>query len=206
MDDVSSTPVAVLKLPQSDPLLILFAKAILESMTGNLFFPDPSPTLAVISANIAAYEKAQGLAIKRGQGAATQRDGKRKKVVANLNHLRDYVQSVIENYPPEDAATMIISAGMSIKQPGTRTKDAVRARNGDTSGEVLLDARAVADVAMYYWQYSLNQVDWVDVPEMMKASAVVSGLTPLKTYYFRFRAMTRKGPRDYSQVVGLLVL
>jgi hypothetical protein len=35
---------------------------------------------------------------------------------------------------------------------------------------------------------------------------VVSSLTALTTYFFRFRAGTRKGPIDYSQVVSLVVL
>ena len=34
---------------------------------------------------------------------------------------------------------------------------------------------------------------------------MIAGLTALQTYYFRFRALTRTGPRDYSQVVSLLV-
>jgi hypothetical protein len=41
--------------------------------------------------------------------------------------------------------------------------------------------------------------------ETMKAVTVISGLTPGQTYYFRFRALTRKGMRDWSQIVSLLV-
>ncbi len=39
----------------------------------------------------------------------------------------------------------------------------------------------------------------------MKARLVLSGLTPGQLYYFRFRAQTRKGPVDYSQIVSLMV-
>jgi hypothetical protein len=87
-----------------------------------------------------------------------------------------------------------------------RTKAAIRARNSGLSGVVLLEARAVAEVAMYYWEYRSTQENWTSIPETMKASAVISGLIPLTTYYFRFRAATRKGPIDYSQVVSLIVL
>jgi hypothetical protein len=39
----------------------------------------------------------------------------------------------------------------------------------------------------------------------MRTVTVISGLTPGQTYYFRFRALTRKGMRDWSQVVSLIV-
>jgi hypothetical protein len=39
----------------------------------------------------------------------------------------------------------------------------------------------------------------------MKARTEVSGLTSASTYYFRFRAFTRAGRQDYSQVVSLRV-
>lgn len=207
MDDTVNTPVAVLKIPYRDPLFIPFAKGILLAFTGNTNFTDPKPTLLIFTQDIEAYEKAHTLVGKKGQGAATQRNAKKRKVIADLHHLRDYVQGVVETQTSaEDAAAMIVSAGMRVKKAGKRHKAALRARNGDTSGVVLLEAKTVAPVAVYYWQFSLDQRNWSNVPEMMKASAVVSGLTPLTTYYFRFRAMTRKGPRDYSQVVSLVVL
>jgi hypothetical protein len=40
----------------------------------------------------------------------------------------------------------------------------------------------------------------------MKADTTVAGLTPGQVYSFRFRAQTRKGLGDYSQVVSLMVL
>jgi hypothetical protein len=39
----------------------------------------------------------------------------------------------------------------------------------------------------------------------MKHVTVISGLTPGQTYYFRFRALTRLGMRDWSQVITLIV-
>ena len=39
----------------------------------------------------------------------------------------------------------------------------------------------------------------------MKSRTELSGLTPGSVYSFRFRAFTRAGQQDYSQVVSLLV-
>jgi hypothetical protein len=86
-----------------------------------------------------------------------------------------------------------------------RNKPPVAVRQGPVSGSVVLEALRVATVAMYWWSYSLDQKNWTDAPETMKAKLVVFGLTPGQVYYFRFRAHTRKGPVDFSQVVSRMV-
>jgi hypothetical protein len=205
MNAVMPAPVAILGAPQQDKLLIPFAKSIVVAFTGNPSLPDPRPTLLVVADNVEQYEKSQMVAWKRGWGAATLRDGWRRKVMADLNHLRDYLQSVVELLCPEEAAAVIVGAGMRIKQRARRFKEALRARNTGVSGSVSLEARAVAAVAIYYWEFSLDQENWAAVPEALKSSAVVSGLTPMRTYYFRFHARTRKGDVGLSQVVSLFV-
>jgi hypothetical protein len=126
--------------------------------------------------------------------------------VADLHHLRDSVQAVAEaQASPADAATVITSAGMRIRKVTKRNKPPVSVRQGAVSGSVVLEALRVAAVAMYWWQYSLDQKNWTEVPETMKVKVALSGLTPGQVYYFRFRAHTRKGPVDFSQVVSRMV-
>jgi hypothetical protein len=89
--------------------------------------------------------------------------------------------------------------------PSTRSKGELSAKNTGVPGTVVLEAKAVAPVAVYFWQYSLDQETWTSVPETMKANQVISGLTSKETYSFRFRALTRGGEVGFSQVVSLLV-
>jgi hypothetical protein len=70
---------------------------------------------------------------------------------------------------------------------------------------VMLVAKAVAPTTIYYWEYSLDQSTWTPGPETVRARVEIQGLTSASLYYFRFRARTRTGWRDYSQVVSLLV-
>jgi hypothetical protein len=202
----SSGPMAVLNPPRHNPSLIIFAKAVHDALLGNATFPNPNPTLVVFAADIAAYEDAETKAAGRGKGAATVRNAMRTKVKADLHHLRDYVQSIVEvQASPADATAVIESAFMSVKKASRRAKPELNAKSTGLSGTVALDAKAVAAHATYYWEYSLDQKTWMSVPETLKASTVISGLASAQTYYFRFRALTRGGPRDYSQVVSLLV-
>ena len=100
---------------------------------------------------------------------------------------------------------LIVGAGIGVKKRTRRNKPPVQAVDGPTSGSVWLLCLRLAKTATYFWQFSLDQKAWTDAPETMRAKLLLSGLTPGQTYYFRFRALTRKGPVDYSQVVSLLV-
>ena len=100
---------------------------------------------------------------------------------------------------------MIESAHMSVRKAPKRNIPEVSAKNGDVSGKVILAAKAVAQTATYFWEYSEDQSTWTPVPETMQARTEVSGLTSARVYYFRFRALTRAGRQDYSHTVSLVV-
>jgi hypothetical protein len=205
-NSVVSGPVAVLNLSRSPKKLLTCAKAICSALEGNASFPNPDPSLAVLKADINALDDAETRAQTRAKGAAMARDAALKQVVSDLVHLRDYVQSVAETIPnPVAAAAVITSAFMSVKKPYQRSTPELSAKNTGVPGQVALAARTVAPKALYYWEHSLDQVSWTQVPETLKASTTVEGLPWAKVAYFRFRALTRTGKGDYSQVVSLLV-
>jgi hypothetical protein len=199
-------PVAVVLPPRANKVLITFCRAIHHAMLNNPGFPSPNPPLAVFKANIDAFDDAETNAATRANGATTFRDARKKTVKQDLFHLCDYVQSVVEATPdPADAAALIKSAFMSIRKAPTQSISEISAKNAEVSGKVVLAAKAVAPAATYSWEYSLDQSTWTPVPNTMQCRTKVSGLTSACTYYFRFRALTRTGLRDYSQVVSLLV-
>jgi hypothetical protein len=94
---------------------------------------------------------------------------------------------------------------MTVRKVPNRTFPELSAKNADVSGKVLLTARAVGPVAVYHWEYSLDQSTWTRLPETMRTRIELADLTSPQVYYFRFRAFTRAGWQDYSSVVSLLV-
>ena len=202
----SIAPVVVLKAPRLNRQLIMYARAVYSALLDNPSFPSPNPPLDVFAVHITELEDAETKAATRAKGAAAHRNAKKKVVKEDLFHLCDYVLSVVEkNTSPAVATDLIQSANMSVRKVPKRSFPEVSAKNGDVSGKVMLAAKAVAPVAMYYWEYSLDQVTWTPVPETMRARTEVSGLTSGSVYSFRFRAHTRAGRQDASQVVSLLV-
>ena len=201
----STGPVAALMLPELNKPLLTFSRAVYDALLNNPAFPSPNPPLQVFAADIAAFEDAETKAASRAKGAASFRDAKKKKVKEGLFHLRDYVQGVVETSNPAAATALIESAFMSVRKTPKRVFPEVSAKKGDVSGKVMLAAKAVAPKAVYHWELSTDQETWTRLPETMLTRTEVSGLTLGQTYYFRFRAFTRAGWQDYSQVVSLLV-
>jgi hypothetical protein len=201
-----SGPLAVLMLPRSTKELLTFGKAVHDAMAGNASFPSPNPPLDVFKAKLNALDDAETKAAARTRGAAMARDAMKRQVINDLYHLRDYVQGVAEKIPiPEAAAAVITSAFMSIRKVPQRVVPPLTAKNTGVPGQVAIAARTVAKEATYFWEYSLDQVTWTSVPETIRASTTIDGLPWAKVSYFRFRALTRAGKGDYSQVVSLLV-
>lgn len=207
MSNYDLSYMVVLNLPTKDGDLTTYAQSVYNHLLNNVTYPNPSPTLAVFADDIAAFATAAAKAAGKDRVLIAARRAARKKVKSDLFQLRNYVQSVIDaSATPDTAAAMIESAFMFVKKLAKRSKAAFSARNTDASGRVVLDAKRVASSATYYWELSGDQVNWSTVPETMQASTVISGLTAGKVYYFRFRALTRKGKGDYSQIVSLMVL
>ncbi len=189
-----------LNIPRRHQDLLLLAKFIYERMLNNAQFPNPTPTLATLLALITAFDAAL---TAKGPGAGTVRAEARAALVAALKHLRDYVQSVAE-VTLTGAASLVESSGMSIRKVPVRTKPPFSVKRGKVSGLAVLIATAVAGQGTYYWEMSVDSKVWTKLPDTLKSTTTVSGLTPGQTYYFRFHTLSRAGESDYSQIISFI--
>ena len=202
----TTLPIVSLNLPQENGALITFARAVHNALKDNESFPSPTPTLTVFAGDIDAFAAAETAAASKARGAVQTRDAKKRQVRKDLRHLRDYVQRIVDTQgDTRNADALIASAFMSVKKAGRHSRAELSAKNAGILGTVVLEAKAVAHQAVYYWQYSLDQQTWTSVPDTLQARTEIRGLTSAKTYYFRFRALTRAGEIGFSQVVSLLV-
>jgi hypothetical protein len=195
---------AVLKLPRRVKNIGSFAQAILTAMTGNPTFANPSPTLATVEADLAAFNAAEAAVLTRTKGAAQDRNVKLVTLRADLDHLMAYVQQVADA-SPSSAASIIESAGLSVRKVTLHTKSDFSVVQGSVSGTAKLVAKSVGSRAAYEWQYSTDQKTWLNAPSTLQAKTEIDGLSPGTAYFFRGRGITKAGPGDYSQVVTLLM-
>jgi len=203
---MNGIPIFIAMLPESPQNVSRYLTAcrlIVTMMTGNPHFPTPTPTLSEISADLDALAANEELARRGGKGMVKQRDVVLRTVHTKMTVLKGYVQSVA-NAEPDQAEAIVLSAGMDIGKPRTRTKRPVQAKHGNAPGSVVLDTKAVPKPVQYRWQMSADQTTWTDLPETFRTKTVVEGLVPATVYSFRLRTMTRNGSSEWSSPVTIV--
>jgi hypothetical protein len=195
-----------LGLPAKIADLILYVTAVVQRMTGNPSFPTPIPTLAVLTAAVAALHDAETVALSRVKGAATVRNDKRTALVALLQQLCGYVQTIADG-TPENAAAIIESAGLAVRKTATHARRTFAAKQGALSGSAVVTAVSAGARASYEWQYSVDGgKTWVDAPSTTQGKTAVHGLPTATAVQFRYLAVTPKGGQgDWSAPLTLVV-
>lgn len=195
----------ILKLPPSVPALITHATGIVTRMTGNPSFPNPTPSLAVLTAAIENLKVAEAAALARTKGAVATRNDKRTALVLLLRQLRGHVQTVADA-SAENGAAVIASAGLAVRKTPAHRARAFVAKPGAVSGSAKLVATTAARRASYEWQYSTDGgKTWVIAPVTLQARTTIAGFAPGSTVVFKHRPVTRTGEGDWSHPISLVI-
>jgi hypothetical protein len=194
-----------LKLPTRVPDLIALAKTVITSMTGNASFPTPDPPLATVSTALSALEVAETATNARTRGAATTRNEKRKSLVTSLEQLKSYIQKVADGNT-DTSASVIESAGVGVRKPVAKQKQAFAAEPAAVSGTVKLTAEVADRRASYEWEYSPDGgKTWQVLPTTLQSRTTMSGLTPAAVATFRYRPVTKAGEGNWTQPLSVVV-
>ncbi len=196
-----------LKLSSMNVLeMIQFSKHVIVSMTGNAYFPSPSPSLALISSNTADLEAAHN-AVRKGWTATTEDKLTKRKTLHNaLTQLGAYVEGTA-NLDPQNAVAIIQSSGMEVKSDAPPKPAGFRLQLTGLPGQVKLMTTRVR-YAVYKWQYTTTPNDvasWLTYFENNNRQIVVSNLVSGQRYYFRV-AVVKHGVGPWSVVLDTIVL
>jgi hypothetical protein len=186
--------------------LIIWARAIVAALAANpTMFPKPVPPLAQVTADIEAFDDAHVVALSRASGKVEARDAELLPLLADLDALKQFVQSLADA-DPENAEAIITKAGMSVRKRRASGKVALVARAGANTGFVDVIAKAVKNAA-HEWAYSLDGGQtWLGMPTSLQAKVKVGPLTPGTLAKFRHRVVTKTGPGDWDDPVSLMVV
>ena len=205
MTIVTHRCVAVLALPLPVPLLSKTAHSVVTQMTGNAHLPSPNPPLPEVLVLLVNLDNLETATKTRTAGTIAARNQARTLVIAALHSLKAYVQQQADAQP-EMAETIITSAGMAVKKLPKRVKVDFVAKPGLVTGTVKLVAKAAAMRACYEWAWSADGgKTWTQVATTLQSKTTIIGLPVATTCSFRYRAVTKAGEGDWSQVVTLLV-
>ena len=195
-----------LNVPGKNADVIVYGANVAQKMTGNPNFPTPTPTVAAILAAVNDLHAAETNALSRTRGAAAVRDGKRATLVALLEQLGAYVQTVADA-TPENGAAIIESSGLAVRKVTVRGKRQFTAKQGALSGSAEVTAVSAGNRPSYPWQYSVDGgKTWVAAPATTKGRTTIGGLPLGTSVQFRYLSVTPKGGQsDWSQPTSLIV-
>ena len=193
----------VLNFPTAISSFIVFAKAICQAMLNNPFFKASAEKVTKLNTDITALDNAEtACSTKPPTGSVEARNAALELVKADLRSLRNDVQEIADA-DPENAQTIIISAGMSVKKSTTHGKQQNTVEDGIDEGCVELTGEGAG---AHEWRMSANGIDWDPLPATLTAKTTVSGLTSGSVYSFQNRRMLPNNQRsEWSQSIKIRI-
>jgi hypothetical protein len=174
-------------------------EAIVGKLTNNADVQNPAPALTVVTGHIAGLRQCITAAIDGPKGAVQNRNVALGLLRSDMRQLKAAVQAAADSLPSRSAA-VIENAGFRVSKRAPKVKAPIAVRYGKVPGLAILDAKAPARRATYFWSMSKDQSVWVDLPQSLKSRTTVSGLTAATMYYFRVRTLTAAGMSEWSMV------
>jgi hypothetical protein len=194
-----------LHLPEPVPALVTYSQSVVTAMTNNPNFTTPLPSLADVSAAIAALLTAETAALSRLKGTVVVRNDKKAALVTLLQELRNYVQKTADA-DQENGAAIIQSSGFPVRKTAVHKPRTFAAEPGPVSGSVVVTAQAAARRASYEWQYSTDGgKTWIEAAPSLKSRTTILGLPVASAVQIRSRAVTKAGPSDWTQPLVVVV-
>jgi hypothetical protein len=205
-------PKAVLRIDRTKaPKVARRARVILTALTDlKNIYASPPVALTVFLDQIVILETAHQACAGRAKGTAAIRDGKLKVVVASLDLIRAYIQSLADA-SPDQAIGLIQRAGYDVADASGYVKPILTA-TVLPDGSVRLAANAQELIGKrrgkhtFHWQWSADGGrTWVAADGTPVAETTISGLPHLTTCSFRVAVRNRKDQTSWSATVSVLV-
>jgi hypothetical protein len=170
-------------------------------------FANIVPTPPTIAANIKAVGDALPLAEGGGAISVANLRGAADTLHATWMLVTAFCENALRTVPIADipailAQIQIMASGTGHNRP---PKPPIKAKQL-TSGIVRIDVLALLAVVAYFYEYSVDQTNWLPGIQTGRTDGTISGLKPGTLYYFRFKCLkTDDTYTDPSSVISLLV-
>jgi len=180
-------------------------RRIVEAMTNNESFPNPSPPMTEVSAAVDDLEKAFA-AVQAAKSEVATRVGVQDNAHTKLDQILTQLAGYVESVAGKDE-TLIISAGMETRSSPSSPSvpsppQGLSASAGDHEGQIELWWKAVPNARSYKIEASndpATPTSWTHTAIVASASKTISDLTSGKRYWFRVAAVGAGGQSGWSE-------
>jgi hypothetical protein len=184
--------------------LLAFSDRVVTEMTSNAHFPNPSPSLADISAKRAELESETIQSISGDRHAILRRNMKSDELKQLLRALSGYITMIAQGN-----GSIIVSSGFEIRRKSNPTGPLARpvnlkARRSDHTGRVKLQWTPVKNaincqIEMTTTDPTEEKTEWATAGITSKSKIIIGNLVPGNYYWFRVKAFGRRHESGYSQ-------
>ena len=187
------------------PAKIAKGRQIVTSMTENKNFPNPTPPLTEVTANLNDLEQAFSQ-VQSARAEVTTRTATQVNAEAKLDQTLTQLAGYVESVAGKDH-TLITSVGMEIKASRSAptlpsVPQSVSAAAGEHDGEILLSWKPVVNAKSYLIESSTDPATattWEHAGVATSATKVVSSLKSGTRFWFRVAAVGAGGQSGWSE-------
>jgi hypothetical protein len=180
---------------------------IVTSMTGNVAFATPNPTVANLSTALNAFLVAV-TAAHDSKIARTQRDQQRANLCALIRELAHYVDVTSAGDLP-----VLLSSGFPAHRTAARigllpAPQNMRLVRGKVSGQAIARCRKLPQATAYQWRCApvATPTGWLPVVTTASAHYLFEELLPLTAYLAQVCVVGTAGNSDWSEAATVIVL
>lgn len=188
----------------TDAALLVLAQAILDALTGNTFFPTPTPTLASLQTSITEYMDALSAAQEGGKTNVATKNARKQDLIEMLIQLGNYVTLTSNGYE-----VMLASSGFPLAKerqpmPPLVKPEITKIESGINSGELNVFINSIKGARTYVYQYTLEPLsessNWVS-NNSTHVKFAFDNLEAGKKYWCRVIAYGRNEQEVFSDPV-----
>lgn len=192
----------------SDAELNAKATQVTTSMTGNVNFPSPIPTLEELRIVNEEFRAMMAAAKSGDRTKIMMKNQKREILVEMMNRLLRYVEMTANG-----DRLVLMSSGFDISKERSSAVElglveSIKLNDGECSGELKMSCSGVAGARSYMFQYTEELLNgstaWTSETATL-SEHVFKGLTPGKKYWCRIVAIGSKNQQTVSEPVSRFV-
>ena len=192
----------------SDPNVVARVRGIVAAMSGNVSYPTPTPTLAVVETALNEFATAVYEADDGGKALTCGKNDKRKALVLLVRALACYVTAVCNG----DYATLLTSGFPTHKPTRSRIGQLpapamLTVTLGLHSGELDASVAPVSGALLYTWRVTTGPTrEVVKTSQSSATYTTFAGLTPGVIYFVEANVVGTAGPSNWTGPVSQMVV
>lgn len=192
----------------SDAQLDVKAQAIIVSLMDNIYFPDPTPTLAEFTAIKNTYSTALGNTVGRDRTAIALKNQARTVLLDTMKLLALNLEDTAKEDPAKLVSSGFDLSGGGENVPPLAAPSNFRVLDGINPGEIKMIASAVARAASYIHEYTedpLTPASKWNSKGSTSREHLLTGLPIGARIHVRTIAVGRKGQEASTNILSRIV-